>query len=123
MTIAFKEALQLLIDHHDLTHEQMLAVMHQIMSGAYTPAQIASLLIGLRVKGETVEEIAAAAEVMRDFRPDGYWGKSTRGPSRRLAFRRGIPAIRPPPSTLGRAPLGRAGDAAYSEKRPIAPPP
>ena len=67
MTIAFKEALQLLIDHHDLTYEQMLAVMHQIMSGAYTPAQIASLLIGLRVKGETVEEIAAAAEVMREL--------------------------------------------------------
>lgn len=67
MTIAFKDALQLLIEHTDLTREQMLGVMRQIMSGAYTPVQIASLLIGLRVKGETVEEIAAAAEVMRDL--------------------------------------------------------
>ena len=67
MTIAFKDALQLLIDHNDLTREQMLDAMRQIMSGACSPVQIASLLIGLRVKGETVEEIAAAAEVMREL--------------------------------------------------------
>jgi anthranilate phosphoribosyltransferase len=49
----------------DLSHDEMLAVMHSIMSGEYTHAQIAGILIALRMKGETVEEIAAAAEVMR----------------------------------------------------------
>jgi len=58
-------ALHKLIDHADLSHDEMLAVMHSIMSGEYTHAQIAGILIALRMKGESVEEIAAAAEVMR----------------------------------------------------------
>lgn len=45
----------------------MLAVMHQVMAGALTPAQIAGLLVALRIKGETVDEIAAAASVMREL--------------------------------------------------------
>jgi anthranilate phosphoribosyltransferase len=67
MGLLFKDALQSLIDRKDFTHEQMLAVMRQVMSGELTPVQIASLLVGLRMKGETVDEIAAAAEVMREL--------------------------------------------------------
>jgi len=45
----------------------MQSVMHQVMSGALTPAQISALLIALRIKGESVDEIAAAASVMREL--------------------------------------------------------
>ena len=62
-----KTALTALIDKHDLSHEEMLSLMHQIMSGELTPVQIAGMLIGLRAKGETVTEIAAAAQVMREL--------------------------------------------------------
>lgn len=65
--LAAKDALHLLLNRTDLTHAQMLDIMHQIMSGALTPAQIAGILVALRMKGETVEEIAAAAEVMREL--------------------------------------------------------
>lgn len=65
--LTFKQALQTLIDGRDLTYEQMVGVMQQVMQGELTAAQIAALLIGLRVKGETVEEIAAAAHVMRSL--------------------------------------------------------
>lgn len=67
MKLSFKEALQRLLDGNDLSHDEMLGVMHDVMSGALTPAQIAGLLIALRIKGETVDEIAAAAEVMRQL--------------------------------------------------------
>ncbi|HEY3327182.1 MAG TPA: anthranilate phosphoribosyltransferase [Novimethylophilus sp.] len=67
MPLSAKEALQLLLERSDLTHAQMLDVMRQIMGGELTPAQIAGLLIALRMKGETVDEIAAAAEVMREL--------------------------------------------------------
>lgn len=63
----FKEALNQLLNRQDLSHADMLAVMQQVMGGALTPAQIAALLIALRMKGETVDEIAAAAKVMRDL--------------------------------------------------------
>jgi len=63
--IAAREALHKLIERVDLTREEMLDVMRQVMVGELTSAQIAGLLIALRMKGETVEEIAAAAEVMR----------------------------------------------------------
>lgn len=62
-----KEALQELLERRDLSHAQMLDLMRQIMTGALTPAQIAGVLIGLRMKGETVDEIAAAAAVMREL--------------------------------------------------------
>lgn len=64
-TITPQAALHKLLDRVSLSRDEMLAVMQQIMSGAYTPAQMAGILIALRMKGETVEEIAAAAEVMR----------------------------------------------------------
>ncbi len=67
MAITPKIALQRLIDHTDFTHEEMLEIMQQIMSGEFTQIQIAGFLSALRVKGETVTEIAAAAQVMRDL--------------------------------------------------------
>ena len=67
MAIIFKDALQRLLDSNDLAHGEMLDVMHQVMGGELTPAQIAGLLVALRIKGETVDEIAAAAEVMREL--------------------------------------------------------
>ncbi len=63
----FKEALNQLLDAQDLSHDQMLAVMQQVMGGELTPAQIAALLVALRLKGETVDEITAAATVMREL--------------------------------------------------------
>jgi anthranilate phosphoribosyltransferase len=62
-----QQALQRLLDKQNLTHDQMRAVMRQIMSGQATDAQIGGFLIALRCKGETVDEIAAAAEVMREL--------------------------------------------------------
>ncbi len=63
----FKDVLNQLLAVKDLSHDQMLAVMQQVMSGELSEAQIAALLIALRVKGETVDEIAAAATVMRQL--------------------------------------------------------
>lgn len=63
----FKTALTKLLDRVDLSREEMLALMRQVMAGELTPAQIAAVLVGLRMKGETVDEIAAAAEVMREL--------------------------------------------------------
>lgn len=62
-----QEAIRQVTEHHDLSCEEMTAVMHAIMSGEATPAQIGGFLIGLRMKGETVDEIAAAAGVMREL--------------------------------------------------------
>ncbi len=62
-----KQALQTVLDKQDLSREQMRTVMRIIMSGEATSAQIAGFLIALRCKGETVEEITAAAEVMREL--------------------------------------------------------
>ncbi len=63
----FKEALNELLNSQDLSHETMLSVMRQVMSGELTPAQISAFLIALRIKGETADEIAAAAIVMREL--------------------------------------------------------
>lgn len=60
-------ALTALLDKRDLSREDMLSVMRQIMAGELTPVQIAGFLIALRAKGETVAEIAAAADVMREL--------------------------------------------------------
>ena len=62
-----QEALNRLIDRREIFHDEMLSIMRQIMSGQLTPVQIAGIIIGLRVKGETVEEIAAAAQVLREL--------------------------------------------------------
>jgi len=63
----FKQTLNQVLSRQDLSHAQMLAVMQQVMAGELTPVQIAALLIALRMKGETVDEIAAAATVMREL--------------------------------------------------------
>jgi anthranilate phosphoribosyltransferase len=63
----FKDVLNQLLAGNDLSHAQMLTVMQQVMGGELNEAQIAAFLIALRVKGETVDEIAAAATVMRQL--------------------------------------------------------
>jgi len=60
----FKEALNRLLNREDLSHAEMLNIMHQVMGGELASSQISALLIALRMKGETVDEIAAAATVM-----------------------------------------------------------
>ncbi|HEC13027.1 MAG TPA: anthranilate phosphoribosyltransferase [Acidiferrobacteraceae bacterium] len=60
-------AIQSVVDDKDLSADDMRAVMRTIMTGDATPAQIGGFLIGLRMKGETIDEIAAAAEVMREL--------------------------------------------------------
>ena len=60
-------AIASVVERHDLGASDMEAVMRSIMTGQATPAQIGGFLIGLRMKGETVDEIAAAAKVMRDL--------------------------------------------------------
>lgn len=62
-----QDALNRLIEHREIFREEMLALMRAIMSGEVPPTLIAAILIGLRVKKETIGEIAAAAEVMREF--------------------------------------------------------
>ncbi|WP_431065988.1 anthranilate phosphoribosyltransferase [Methylotuvimicrobium sp.] len=62
-----KQALHALLTKHNLNHEQMRDVMRIIMTGGATDAQIAAFLIALRCKGETIEEIVAAVEVMREL--------------------------------------------------------
>ena len=60
-------AIASVIERRDLTAEEMQTVMRAIMTGQATPAQIGGFLVGLRMKGETVAEIAAAAGVMREL--------------------------------------------------------
>ena len=62
-----KEALQRVIEHREIFQEEMVSLMRQIMRGEVSPTLIAAILIGLRVKKETIGEIAGAAEVMREF--------------------------------------------------------
>jgi anthranilate phosphoribosyltransferase len=67
MKMTPQEALARVIDHREIFHEEMLDVMRQIMRGEVSPVMIAAIIVGLRVKKETIGEIAAAAQVMRDF--------------------------------------------------------
>jgi anthranilate phosphoribosyltransferase len=60
-------AIRAVIDRSDLSHAEMAEVMRTIMTGDATPSQIGGFLVGLQMKGETVEEIAAAAAVMREL--------------------------------------------------------
>ena len=60
------EAITHVVNGNDLSEFEMQSVMNQIMTGEATPVQIGSFLTGLRMKGETVEEITGAARVMRE---------------------------------------------------------
>ena len=62
-----QEALARVIEHREIFHEEMLSLMRAIMSGEVSPVLISAIITGLRVKKETIGEIAAAAEVMREF--------------------------------------------------------
>lgn len=62
-----QDALSRIIEHREIFHDEMVDLMHQIMRGDVSPALIAGILIGLRVKKETIGEIAAAASVMREL--------------------------------------------------------
>ncbi len=63
----YSTLLNQLLAGEDLPHDDMLALMQHIMGGQLTPAQIAAVLVALRIKGETVTEITAAAQVMREL--------------------------------------------------------
>lgn len=62
-----QQALSKVVDRIDLSTDEMQSVMTQVMTGEATPAQIGALLMGLRMKGETIEEITGAAMVMRQL--------------------------------------------------------
>jgi len=62
-----QEALQRTIEHREIFHDEMLHIMRQIMNGEWSPVMLAALVTGLRVKKETIGEITAAAQVMREF--------------------------------------------------------
>jgi anthranilate phosphoribosyltransferase len=67
MAITPQDALQRTIEHREIFHDEMLSLMRRIMGGEVSPVMIAALTVGLRVKKETIGEIAAAAQVMREF--------------------------------------------------------
>jgi anthranilate phosphoribosyltransferase len=67
MTIDNLDALARTIDHREIFHDEMLALVRRIMGGEMSPVMMAALLVGLRVKKETIGEITAAAQVMREF--------------------------------------------------------
>ncbi|WP_342133561.1 anthranilate phosphoribosyltransferase [Hydrogenophaga sp. OTU3427] len=67
MPITPQEALQRTIEHREIFHDEMLHIMRLIMSGECSPVMMAALITGLRVKKETIGEITAAAQVMREF--------------------------------------------------------
>jgi anthranilate phosphoribosyltransferase len=62
-----QEALQRTIEHREIFHDEMLHIMRLIMNGEMSPVMMAALITGLRVKKETIGEITAAAQVMREF--------------------------------------------------------
>ena len=66
-TITAQQALQRTIEHREIFFDEMLSLMRQIMAGEISPVMTAAILTGLRVKKETIGEIAAAATVMREL--------------------------------------------------------
>lgn len=67
MSITPQEALQRTIEHREIFYDEMLSLMRQIMAGEVSPVMTAAIITGLRVKKETIGEITAAAQVMRDL--------------------------------------------------------
>jgi len=62
-----QDALTRIIEHREIFHDEMLSLMRQIMGGEMSPVMIAAIITGLRVKKETIGEITAAAQVMREL--------------------------------------------------------
>lgn len=62
-----QDALARVIEHREIFHDEMVSLMRQIMGGEVTPVMMAAIIIGLRVKKETIGEISAAAQVMREL--------------------------------------------------------
>ena len=71
MSITVQEALTRTIEHREIFHDEMLDLMRQIMGGQVSPVMIAAIIVGLRVKKETIGEITAAAQVMRELAVEG----------------------------------------------------
>lgn len=67
MTFSAQQALQRIIENREIFHDEMLELMRQIMRGEVSPTLTAAVIAGLRVRKETVGEITAAAQVMREF--------------------------------------------------------
>ena len=67
MPITTQEALQRTVEHREIFHDEMLHLMRMIMRGELSPVMTAAIVTGLRVKKETIGEITAAAQVMREF--------------------------------------------------------
>ena len=67
MSITPQEALQRTIEHREIFHDEMLHLMRLIMRGELSPVMLSAIVTGLRVKKETIGEITAAAQVMREF--------------------------------------------------------
>jgi anthranilate phosphoribosyltransferase len=67
MPITNTDALTRTIEHREIFHDEMLSLVRRIMSGEMSPVMMAAMLVGLRVKKETIGEITAAAQVMREF--------------------------------------------------------
>ncbi len=67
MSMTVQEALTRTIEHREIFHDEMLDLMRQMMSGQISPVMIAAIIVGLRVKKETIGEITAAAQVMREL--------------------------------------------------------
>jgi anthranilate phosphoribosyltransferase len=67
MSITNLEALTRTIEHREIFHDEMLDLMRRIMSGEMSPVMMTAIIVGLRVKKETIGEITAAAQVMREL--------------------------------------------------------
>ncbi|GAA4426505.1 anthranilate phosphoribosyltransferase [Acidovorax lacteus] len=77
MPITPQEALQRTIEHREIFHDEMLHLMRLIMNGELSPVMTAAIITGLRVKKETIGEITAAAQVMREFSTKVHVGDRT----------------------------------------------
>ncbi len=73
-----QDALSRVIEHREIFHDEMISLMRQIMGGEVTPVMIAAIIVGLRVKKETIGEISAAAQVMRELSTKVLVGDRTR---------------------------------------------
>jgi anthranilate phosphoribosyltransferase len=77
MSITPQQALQRTIEHREIFHDEMLHLMRMIMAGEVSPVLTAALITGLRVKKESIGEITAAAQVMREFSTKVHVADST----------------------------------------------